>query len=125
MVEKQNINKMEILTKRDEISTQGSIDVTTLSDIIATILWDKIIGFIDNKMDSKLQNLPERTITRKEVEELMTNSGIFNIAQPINISAGNSVEIISNPIGTFYYDSVKDKLRIRTKHGFKSIKLED
>lgn len=125
MINKQDINKMELLCKKSQTTDQGSIDITTLSDVIADILWNKILGFIDSTIDCKLEVIPKQVISRKDIESVLNLNGVFNIANGINVSAGSSIENGNTPVGVLYYDPIKDKYKAKLKNGFKSIKFEE
>lgn len=114
---------MKVLLKKEKITDENSMEITILADTIAAHIWEKLNKIIEEKF--KLEKQTQTIIDRKYIDKLLTAYGICNLANAVTIGAGEIVESDNTPIGTIYFNKVKNKFRIKTKEGFKTIKLED
>ena len=123
LTEKQQYN-MEILTKRTSDNPNG---VITLEEILtqASTLNSSALELVVRSIYQDLEKYyKENELTKGKLNKIFSKNIIDLMA--INITFISSIEE-DNKVskGVIYFDSTNDRLRIKTKKGWKTIKLED
>jgi hypothetical protein len=80
---------------------------------------------VDNITKDDLQHVVEMIpdINKTIIENIMTIDEVYELKHPINItSVLNENDITKN--GVIYYNPIMEKLRLKTSHGWQSVKLE-
>ena len=115
---------MEILTKRTSDNPNG---VITLEEILtqASTLNSSALELVVRSIYQDLEKYyKENELTKGKLNKIFSKNIIDLMA--INITFISSIEE-DNKVskGVIYFDSTNDRLRIKTKKGWKTIKLED
>jgi len=76
-----------------------------------------------SKLKSLEESLSKHLVDEKAIESIINITDITSLAKPLNILASISIESIIDTLGTIYSDG--ERLRIRVKKGWKTIKLEN
>ena len=110
---------MKILIKRE-----SELDPTYVES--STLLQDKedksVVLGIDNRLDlveTIVSNLPE--LNKENISDAFITDRVFNITNPIDISALPDVESFINTPGILYYDKTNNRLRFRKTTGWVTI----
>lgn len=115
--QKQNANDSATISSTDLLN--GLIKEDLLLDVLTKFVT---LTQLTNDLTTKIDRVE---FNRKLIEKLMVLNNIFKINNPIDITCNSSIELNCKENGVVYYDSLNDRLRINTKKGWKTIKLED
>lgn len=106
----------KLLTKKEHISDEAFVS----SDVLLKEFKDKIELKKLHEQVKELETLIKDILSCDEenIRKALLKKRVFNINNPIDISSSPDIESHIETPGALYYDSVNDRLRLRTKSGW-------
>jgi len=107
------VNKDDLQYIVERIPNINKDDLQYIIEMIPDITKDDLQYIIEMIPD----------LTKDSIEKVMTIDEVYELKHPINITSMLNENDITK-IGVMYYNPIMEKLRLRTSHGWQSVKLE-
>ena len=110
----------QLLLKKTTTNSSPTITVgEVLSGVVTKEEQDIVIDEVFRLIQSKLS-----TITKKDIDNVLKKNAVYQFNNMVNITGLANLEKEVNEVGTLYFDKEEDRLRIRTKSGWKTVTLK-